>query len=158
MCNGGRASDCVCFVVGFCVRCELVLCGMVCVGHRRMRPPWRNRLARSAVNRKVGGSSPPGGDFPPLMLHNYNINTRFVTHQSIHSHCIPTTPTHNRLTLNPCGNIPRHNHLSIQRLYVACPTPHVNSSTLGSNLHSTPLCQTLSSHITHVLTHALNPC
>ena len=25
-------------------------------------PPWRNRLARSAVNRKVGGSSPPGGD------------------------------------------------------------------------------------------------
>ena len=23
------------------------------------RPPWRNRLARSAVNRKVGGSSPP---------------------------------------------------------------------------------------------------
>ena len=26
-----------------------------------MQPPWRNRLARSAVNRKVGGSSPPGG-------------------------------------------------------------------------------------------------
>ena len=25
--------------------------------------PWRNRLARSAVNRKVGGSSPPGDDF-----------------------------------------------------------------------------------------------
>ena len=24
-------------------------------------PPWRNWLARSAVNRKVGGSSPPGG-------------------------------------------------------------------------------------------------
>ena len=24
-------------------------------------PPWRNRLARSAVNRKVGGSNPPGG-------------------------------------------------------------------------------------------------
>ena len=24
-------------------------------------PPWRNRLARSAINRKVGGSSPPGG-------------------------------------------------------------------------------------------------
>ena len=23
---------------------------------------WRNRLARSAVNRKVGGSSPPRGD------------------------------------------------------------------------------------------------
>ncbi|KAI9583878.1 hypothetical protein GQX74_010213 [Glossina fuscipes] len=26
-----------------------------------LKPPWRNRLARSAVNRKVGGSSPPGG-------------------------------------------------------------------------------------------------
>ena len=26
-----------------------------------MQPPWRNWLARSAVNRKVGGSSPPGG-------------------------------------------------------------------------------------------------
>ena len=25
--------------------------------------PWRNRLARSAVNRKVGGSSPPGDGF-----------------------------------------------------------------------------------------------
>ena len=24
------------------------------------RLPWRNWLARSAVNRKVGGSSPPG--------------------------------------------------------------------------------------------------
>ena len=31
-------------------------------GHRSTeQPPWRNRLARSAVNRKVGGSSPPGG-------------------------------------------------------------------------------------------------
>ena len=29
--------------------------------HANQRPPWRNRLARSAVNRKVGGSSPPGG-------------------------------------------------------------------------------------------------
>ncbi|CAG9533153.1 unnamed protein product [Cercopithifilaria johnstoni] len=26
------------------------------------RLPWRNRSARSAVNRKVGGSSPPGSD------------------------------------------------------------------------------------------------
>jgi hypothetical protein len=26
-------------------------------------PPWRNWLARSAVNRKVGGSSPPGGGY-----------------------------------------------------------------------------------------------
>ena len=31
-------------------------------GPNTNRPPWRNRLARSAVNRKVGGSSPPGGD------------------------------------------------------------------------------------------------
>ena len=30
--------------------------------HRTCSPSWRNRLARSAVNRKVGGSSPPGGD------------------------------------------------------------------------------------------------
>ena len=31
--------------------------------------PWRNRLARSAVNRKVGGSSPPGdGLFSKLLL------------------------------------------------------------------------------------------
>ena len=28
---------------------------------RPSQPPWRNRLARSAVNRKAGGSSPPGG-------------------------------------------------------------------------------------------------
>ncbi|GFY72335.1 hypothetical protein TNIN_237191 [Trichonephila inaurata madagascariensis] len=28
--------------------------------HVTHKPPWRNRLARSAVNRKVGGSSPPG--------------------------------------------------------------------------------------------------
>ena len=27
------------------------------------KPPWRNWLARSAVNRKVGGSSPPGGGY-----------------------------------------------------------------------------------------------
>ena len=26
-----------------------------------VKPLWRNWLARSAVNRKVGGSSPPGG-------------------------------------------------------------------------------------------------
>ena len=30
---------------------------------RSKQPPWRNWLARSAVNRKVGGSSPPGGGF-----------------------------------------------------------------------------------------------
>ena len=36
------------------------------------KSPWRNRLARSAVNRKVGGSSPPGdGSFcfnPPKII------------------------------------------------------------------------------------------
>ena len=41
------------------------VCGTKCVceqmGVARRLPPWRNRLARSAVNRKVGGSSPPGG-------------------------------------------------------------------------------------------------
>ena len=35
---------------------------LVIMGDCHIRPPWRNRLARSAVNRKVGGSSPPGGD------------------------------------------------------------------------------------------------
>ena len=30
--------------------------------------PWRNWLARSAVNRKVGGSSPPG-DVTPCKVH-----------------------------------------------------------------------------------------
>ena len=30
------------------------------------KPPWRNWLARSAVNRKVGGSSPPGGESKPF--------------------------------------------------------------------------------------------
>ena len=30
--------------------------------HNQLQPPWRNWLERSAVNRKVGGSSPPGGE------------------------------------------------------------------------------------------------
>ena len=30
---------------------------------------WRNRLARSAVNRKVGGSSPPSDEFLLLLLY-----------------------------------------------------------------------------------------
>ena len=33
-----------------------------------MKPPWRNWLARSAVNRKVGGSNPPGGVFFKLFI------------------------------------------------------------------------------------------
>ncbi len=31
--------------------------------YQNQKPPWRNWLARSAVNRKVGGSSPPGGAY-----------------------------------------------------------------------------------------------
>ena len=30
------------------------------LNHEMQLSPWRNWLARSAVNRKVGGSSPPG--------------------------------------------------------------------------------------------------
>jgi hypothetical protein len=41
-------------------------------------PPWRNRLARSAVNRKVGGSSPPGGE--PLLI--VYLSIIFVTFHS----------------------------------------------------------------------------
>ena len=35
---------------------------------------WRNRLARSAVNRQVGGSSPPR-DVNLLLNRHININT-----------------------------------------------------------------------------------
>ena len=38
--------------------------------------PWRNWLARSAVNREVGGLSPPGSDF--FLLSTY-IYTPFYT-------------------------------------------------------------------------------
>ena len=38
---------------------KLTLSKVACISKM---PPWRNRLARSAVNRKVGGSSPPGGE------------------------------------------------------------------------------------------------
>ena len=38
--------------------------------------PWRNRLARSAVNRKVGGSSPPGDEFAAFVIHFYYDLTR----------------------------------------------------------------------------------
>ena len=36
-------------------------------------PPWRNWLARSAVNRKVGGSNPPGGVFLNFIYEINNI-------------------------------------------------------------------------------------
>ena len=38
---------------------KLTLSKVACISKM---PPWRNWLARSAVNRKVGGSSPPGGE------------------------------------------------------------------------------------------------
>ena len=37
--------------------------GQLLISYVTHMPPWRNWLARSAVNRKVGGSSPPGGAF-----------------------------------------------------------------------------------------------
>ena len=36
---------------------------------------WRNRLARSAVNRKVGGSSPPSDEFVLLLFFISIFNT-----------------------------------------------------------------------------------
>ena len=45
-----------------------------------MWSPWRNRLARSAVNRKVGGSSPPGDEnffaFPFTFLFFLNCSAK----------------------------------------------------------------------------------
>ena len=39
--------------------------------------PWRNWLARSAVNRKVGGSSPPGSEFSFYSAHTFtHLSTR----------------------------------------------------------------------------------
>jgi hypothetical protein len=41
---------------------------------------WRNRLARSAVNRKVGGSSPPRDD---LFLNAVNFTLFDIVHRLI---------------------------------------------------------------------------
>ena len=41
-------------------------------------PSWRNRLARSAVNRKVGGSNPPGGGV--FYLQNFLQNNLIKNH------------------------------------------------------------------------------
>ena len=41
-------------------------------------PPWRNWLARSAVNRKVGGSSPPGGAIYFDKFYNINKKSMFT--------------------------------------------------------------------------------
>jgi hypothetical protein len=38
---------------------------------------WRNRLARSAVNRKVGGSSPPRDDFYTHLIIYLTLNKIF---------------------------------------------------------------------------------
>ena len=40
--------------------------------------PWRNWLARSAVNRKVGGSSPPGSGFNLLSLIYLDFGAEFL--------------------------------------------------------------------------------
>ena len=40
----------------------------------KFKLPWRNWLARSAVNRKVGGSSPPGSVFS----YSYTLNARIL--------------------------------------------------------------------------------
>ena len=47
-----------------------------------IQPPWRNRLARSAVNRKVGGSNPPGGEisFFPFFLTSTLISILSLMH------------------------------------------------------------------------------
>ena len=49
--------------------------------------PWRNWLARSAVNRKVGGSSPPGSGSPILRWHS--VLTRPLGHmqETCHVRC-----------------------------------------------------------------------
>ena len=42
--------------------------------HPTNLPPWRNRLARSAVNRKVGGSSPPRGGLLVAITTNFTFD------------------------------------------------------------------------------------
>ena len=49
------------------------------------KSPWRNRLARSAVNRKVGGSSPPGDYLsfflmPPWLLDFLSVSVNTIEH------------------------------------------------------------------------------
>ena len=51
------------------------------------KSPWRNRLARSAVNRKAGGLSPPGDDY----LYNafgYSLRVRSYFWLLIHPFCV----------------------------------------------------------------------
>ena len=52
-----------------------------------LKSPWRNRLARSAVNRKAGGLSPPGDDY----LYNafgYSLRVRSYFWLLIHPFCV----------------------------------------------------------------------
>ena len=51
-----------------CLQCSIIIsmsvsmhCPLFIESSTHVKPSWRNRLARSAVNRKVGGSNPPGG-------------------------------------------------------------------------------------------------
>ena len=51
--------------------------------------PWRNWLARSAVNRKVGGSSPPGSDF--LSTQHIHLHTFLRDHYFGSYGCLNTS-------------------------------------------------------------------
>ena len=52
-----------------------------------INPSWRNWLARSTVNRKVGGSSPPEGDYLFLFCCHLtkNIKLRFLLNSKLKS-------------------------------------------------------------------------
>ena len=49
----------------------------MCIRDSSAKSLWRNRLARSAVNRKVGGSSPPGDDFFFVFLFTFLLFFKF---------------------------------------------------------------------------------
>ncbi len=90
----GTASSSLMVSETVAAACKTSPCSSICIsrkGHKRIDvhrewlmvlcrspahvPPWRNRLARSAVNRKVGGSSPPGGVFFWLVIFNLVMST-----------------------------------------------------------------------------------
>ena len=63
-----------------------------------IEPPWRNRLARSAVNRKVGGSSPPGGGASGILFSGYcwkRMNTHWITPNYSPSFVLSSLPCRN---------------------------------------------------------------
>lgn len=49
-------------------------------------PPWRNWLARSTVNREVGGSSPPGGAYLLLLIFFHFWRSSTLTVLMNHNH------------------------------------------------------------------------